>query len=304
MTITVGFDGSDESRYAATFAANEARLRKTSLRIMYSALTPLSGGRYYAASGWQPQDAIPAAAWDMVEEAAETIRNRVPDVDVNATVVESMTVAGSLIDQSRRSELLVLGRRGRGGFTGLLLGSTSAQVTSHAHCPVVVTRHAPDTDPAPYEQIVVGVDDSPLSQSALRFAFEEAQWYGADLVAVHAWQFEIPAIEIGAVAYTFDHKQAEDEARARLGQVLAGWREQYPDVTVIPTLRYGDPRQPLLDISERARMVVVASRGRGGFAFDPGVDEPRRVAAREGPRGRGKPERVRRRRMRCDGVFV
>lgn len=266
MTVAVGFDGSDESRYAVQFAATEAQLRKEPLQIVYSALTPLSGGRQYAGTGWQPRDAIPAEVWEMMDEVADYARGLASGVEVRADVVDSMTVAGTLIEQSRDSSLIVLGRRGRGGFAGLLLGSTSAQVATHAYCPVVITRQAPDTDPAPYEQIVVGVDDSPLSQAALRFGFEEARLYGADLVAVRAWQFEVPAIEIGAVAYAFDYKQAEEETEASLGQVLAGWRDQYPDVTVIPTVRYSDARQALLDASERARMVVVASRGRGGFA--------------------------------------
>ena len=266
MAVSVGFDGSAESRYAVKVAAVEARLRKTTLQIVYSALMPYprSGPQPIADRGPTLDDQVMA---DMLGDIAEYARGEVGDIEVRADVIDSMTVAGTLIEQSRDADLLVVGRRGRGGFRGLLLGSTSSQVVKHSRCPVIVTgKRATASQARPHGRIVVGVDDTPLSQAALRFGFTEARLHGADLMAVRAWQFEVPMVEVGAVAYRFDYRRAEEEAEASLGQVLAGWREDFPDVTVIPALRYGDARAALLDASEGARMVVVASRGRGGLA--------------------------------------
>jgi len=264
--VTVGFDGSDESKHAVDFAVREAQLRRVPLRIVHSILTPMAGGRHFAGSGWRPRDAIPAEVFEMIDGIVEHARQQDSRLEVQGEVIDSMTVSGTMIEQSREADLVVLGSRGHGGFRELLLGSTSAQVSSHAHCPVVITRRPPEDNPPPYEQIVVGVDDSPLSQDALRFAFAEAQLTGADLVAVRAWQFDVPAVEVGAMAFTFDRKLVEEETEASLGQALAGWRQDYPGVTVIPTLRYGDPRHALLEAGKRARMMVLASRGRGEFA--------------------------------------
>jgi nucleotide-binding universal stress UspA family protein len=238
--VAVGYDGSDESRYAVEFAAREARLRDCALHIVYASLIPLAGGRHFAGATWYEGNTVQQGISEMVDDI------------VTATV--------------ELSPGMVLGSRGRGGFTGLLLGSTSSQVSSHAHCPTVITRRPAEGDGPPLGQVVVGVDDSPLSQAALRFGFESARLREVDLVAVRVWQYEIPSIEVGAMPMAFDQKQTEEQEKANLAEALAGWRQEFPEVTVMPKLLHGDTRQQLLEAAENAALLVVAPRGRGGFA--------------------------------------
>ncbi|GAA4921268.1 nucleotide-binding universal stress UspA family protein [Stackebrandtia albiflava] len=264
--VTVGYDGSDESRFAVRFAAGEARLRECPLHIVYASPIPLAGGRHFSGATWYESGTVREAIQEMMDEIVEVTSRETSGVDVRGEVVDSMTTGGTMIERSRESSVVVLGSRGRGGFTGLLLGSTSAQVAAHAHCPVVITRRPPEQDTPQAGRVVVGVDDSPLSQAALRFGFESAALRDADLVAVRVWQYEIPTIDAAAVPIAFDQEYTEEREKANLSEALAGWRQEYPQVTVIPTLVNGDPRRRLLEAAQGAAVLVVASRGRGGFA--------------------------------------
>jgi nucleotide-binding universal stress UspA family protein len=140
--IVVGIDGSPGSLDALGWAAEEARARGVPLRAVFAWSYPL-----YAYSGYVavPPDApFEDAAGAAMRQAMAEARSRfdLDGVDVSFELVKG-TPAEVLIEASRGAGLVVVGRRGRGGFTGLLLGSVSGTVTAHAHCPVVVVhRHA------------------------------------------------------------------------------------------------------------------------------------------------------------------
>ncbi|MFD2395911.1 universal stress protein [Prauserella oleivorans] len=112
--------------------------------------------------------------------------------------------------------------------------------------------------------MVVGVDGSPLSERAIGYAFDEACFRGVDLVAVHTWSDSDTDIFSQARMY-FDWEPMRDTEERRLAERLAGWRELYPDVTVHRVLVKDRPRHELLEWSRKAQLVVVGSRGRGGF---------------------------------------
>ncbi|GAA3387457.1 universal stress protein [Streptomyces roseoviridis] len=134
--VVVGVDGSDSSYGALRWAARHARLIGATLEVVAAYDVPGAVGR----------SAPPvSAAFD--EEAARralsdeirTVLIPVGEVPVVEHVVRARP-AEALIDASAGAELLVVGSRGRGGFTGLLLGSVSQQCVAHASCPVVVVR--------------------------------------------------------------------------------------------------------------------------------------------------------------------
>lgn len=141
--IVVGVDNSAGAKKALRFAVEEARLRDTKLRAVHSWHYGNIGG-----SGLQA-DPVPVGAGlgdarDAAEAALDaTLREVIGDtpggVRIERRVVEGRP-AQVLIDESRQSELLVVGSRGLGGFRGLLLGSVSQQCAQHAACPVVVVR--------------------------------------------------------------------------------------------------------------------------------------------------------------------
>lgn len=138
-TITVGVDGSQGSIDALRWASSEATLRGAKLRAVtvweYS----------YAYGGLEPAFVIPTETLEQEARSAleAAITAAIPD-PARAGVVERVVLSGSpsrtMIEESERSDLLVVGARGHGGFLGLLLGSTSDQVVKHAVCPVVVVR--------------------------------------------------------------------------------------------------------------------------------------------------------------------
>lgn len=132
--IVVGVDGSEESRVALQRAVEEARLRDAVLQPV-TAWTPsaLLGPPAYADFDSE-RDKAEAAARKLLEEVVAQLPN---DIEVEP-VVASGRASQALLNQSEGADLLVVGTRGRGGFAGLLLGSTSHQVTSHARCPVLV----------------------------------------------------------------------------------------------------------------------------------------------------------------------
>jgi nucleotide-binding universal stress UspA family protein len=98
-------------------------------------------------------------------------------------------------------------------------------------------------------------------------AFEEASLRGADLVAVHTWtEFTSDTEYAYARQFTGDWDDVEADEREKLAVGLAGWQEKYPDVTVRQVVTRDRPVRCLLEHAADAQLVVVGSRGHGGFA--------------------------------------
>ena len=144
--IVVGVDHSEGAKAALRFALEEAKLRRATLRVVhawqygYIGATGLEGGAYPALGGDIKE------LRDSAETAfEETLRESIPetDVEIERRVVEGRP-ATVLVAESQGAELLVVGSRGHGGFTGLLLGSVSQQCAHHAACPVVIVHRKPE----------------------------------------------------------------------------------------------------------------------------------------------------------------
>jgi nucleotide-binding universal stress UspA family protein len=111
---------------------------------------------------------------------------------------------------------------------------------------------------------VVGIDGSPVGEDAIAVAFEEASLRGVPLVAVHAWS-DVTYDVYGVERLVNEWPAIEDGEERALAERLAGWQEKYPDVEIRRVLRRDRPRHALLEAAEKAQLVVVGSRGRGGF---------------------------------------
>lgn len=135
-TIVVGIDGSKSAEAALHWALDQARLRGARLEVLYHWHIP-----YLAMLPTAP----PVIDRDGLQDGAEHLLTQtlaaadVHDVDIQPTTVP-LPGAMAFIERSEDADLVVVGSRGRGGFSGLLLGSGSQQVVGHAHCPVVVVR--------------------------------------------------------------------------------------------------------------------------------------------------------------------
>lgn len=133
--IVVGIDGSPQAQAALSWAIDEARLRGLGLRIVHAfpALRSFFGT---TAHEYYPQ--VEKEARGMFEEALAAAPP-MDDLDVERTL-EPGNPAEILVEASRGATLLVVGRRGRGYFRGMLMGSVSMHCVQQAHSPVVVVR--------------------------------------------------------------------------------------------------------------------------------------------------------------------
>jgi nucleotide-binding universal stress UspA family protein len=266
-SIVVGVDGSPSALHAALWAADVAARRGHPLRLMCA--SNVGAYTYGGMAGIAPPqsffDAIEASGTQVLVEVETAIRRVHPDLLISTGLQTIDGAVPTLIEQSDDALLLVLGSRGTGGFRGALVGSTAVALVAHAHCPVAVIRGtAPGTVPPAEGPIVVGVDGSAVSDTAIATAFDEASWRGAELVAVHSWLEYIsdPALDrwFGA-----DWEQAQQTENELLAERLAGWQGKYPDVVVRRVVSQGRPAECLLEQAVGAQLVVVGSRGRGGF---------------------------------------
>nr|WP_189189733.1 universal stress protein [Streptomyces albiflavescens] len=260
--VVVGVDGSPSGLAAVEAAAREARWRRAELRVVHAIWPVITPGHVpmAAAPFGPPEGVLPEAVERLVTEALHRAGNVAPQVEATHEVVagEALTV---LEHQSRDADLVVVGSRGRGGFVGMLLGSTAVYLTAHGQCPVMVVREQSDaTGP-----IVLGVDGSRAGEKAVDFAFAEAALRGAEIVALHAWtpdNVPLPPPQLPDA-----HRPgtvAEGEERL-LAQALAGRQQKYPDVSVRHELVHGVPHEALIEASGTAQLMVVGARGRGGF---------------------------------------
>ncbi|WP_232021202.1 MULTISPECIES: universal stress protein [Pseudonocardia] len=255
-TIVVGVDGSDAALDAVRWAAAEAAHRHAELHLLYA--FDIAG--LYADAAVAPllddvEAAVREEARTILDAARSVAAETAPAVPVE-TRQDTEAPSSVLHEASRTASLLVLGSSGRGRI-GTALGSVTLAVASHAQCPVAVVRGTA-RESAP---VLVGVDGGPLSDAALEHAFEAASAHGAGLVALYAWHDgRSPALR---AAGAFDRlRDAEERA---LAERLAGWSERYPDVAVERVVERSEPSRALAQRSTGARLVVVATRGRGGF---------------------------------------
>lgn len=259
--VVVGLDRSEQGRAALRYAAEAAHRRHRPLRLVH-AFEP-SQYELSPKVGWSPDShgILRNAAEQLVDEAVEVTTVAYPDLEV-ASRLEPGSAVAMLIEESGHADMVVLGSRGTGGFTDLVVGSTTLHVASLAHCPVVAVP-APIAGEPPRHGVVVGVDGSELSEPAIEFAFQAAAEVGEALIALHAWTDPAqlgPGIMLPLV---YDPVLVKDEEQLVMAESLAGWSEKFPEVTVVHHVVRDHPVTVLTDAARRARLLVVGSRGRG-----------------------------------------
>jgi nucleotide-binding universal stress UspA family protein len=260
--VVVGVDGSPASRAAVDWAARDAVLRDVPLTVVHAMPAPAIGTGTELANSKEFGTADTRRAEELVTEALEWVCTAIsvaPRVPVRHRVM-SAPIVPAMVEMSKDADMMVVGCRGRGAVSGLLLGSVSSALVHHAHCPVAVIHDAtlPLPDPA-HAPVAVGIDGSPASELATAMAFDEASRRGVGLIAVHVWGDDTDDFVNG----TWDSLGGwADEI---LGERLAGWTTRYPDVTVCRVVEQNRPARSLLEHAKKAQLLVVGSRGRGGY---------------------------------------
>jgi len=267
--IVAGTDGSEESLRAVDWAAREAALRGLPLRIVSAADAPPRMIPHRHGSGPDTvADTLRKDRERALNVATERARTAAPELQVDVDDLPRAP-AYALTEAGSDASMLVVGARGVGAFTALILGSVSQYVSAHATCPVVVVR---EETTAATRQVGVGIGDPARSAAALAFAFEEASLRKASLIAVHAW--DIPYDQIGAAAWalaTPGRPAVEEQSANQLDSVLAGWQGRYPDVQVTHDFVQGHPGRALVGLSARADLVVLGRHAKHGALPGPGA---------------------------------
>ncbi|WP_431768052.1 universal stress protein [Mycobacterium mantenii] len=260
--ILVCVDGSAASDAAVAWATREAIMRGLPITVMHVVAPVVVGwpvGQLYAdMPEWQRE-----SAQQVVDQACKTVTanlNGAKQPEIRTETIYS-SVVPTLIEASRDASIIVAGSQGLGALGRLLLGSVTARLLHHAHCPVAVIHSDADVTPAANAPVLVGIDGSPASEAAVSLAFDEASRRGVDLVALHAWS------DVGVFPMLgMDWRDSEAEGQEILAERLAGWHDQYPDVCVKRLVVCDKPARWLLAEAEDSQLVIIGSHGRGGFA--------------------------------------
>jgi nucleotide-binding universal stress UspA family protein len=194
-------------------------------------------------------DVVEASTSQALAAAAEQAAAQQPGLAIDTQLLAGAP-AEVLVGAGQDASMLVLGSRGGGGFSAMILGSVSRYVATHAPAPVVVVREEIQSGPG---EIVVGVRDPAQSAAALGFGFQEAALRQARLLAVHAWSSPIPG-----------RAEAPAEETSRLESAVAAWREKFPEVEARWEVVRAHPGRVLAGSSARADLVVLGRHALGG----------------------------------------
>jgi nucleotide-binding universal stress UspA family protein len=273
--IVVAYDGSASSQLALEWAAETARQQGKHLTLVHS-VNLASTPAFPAMDLSEIEPSLEHAAKALVDEGA-TRAGATLDASQITTQYWLGSPAAQLVEMSSDADLVVVGSRGRGRLLAGLLGSTSYAVAAHAHCPVVVFRgpegKTPDDVPSPPRpgrghDVVVGIDDSDAAMRAVDAAVEVAERENAVLHIVrvaHSRSMEAWAYAETAKGGTEETHAIRDNAEQSVLRAADRVRALHPKVIVTTEVLYGDPGQSLADLGATAGMIVVGSRGHGGF---------------------------------------
>ncbi|MEV6317336.1 universal stress protein [Streptomyces sp. NPDC051776] len=259
-TIAVGVDGSLESLAAADWAAQEALLRGTPLRLVQAWEWKVRAGALAPSNDTQRDWAT-----RLLHEAEERLKSLDPDLAIT-TELASGTPVAALLAASADAALLVLGSRGLGGVVGFLLGSTGLETLAEAKRPVVLVRPGeqgqsdPERSPTSGWEVVLGLDLDRPCDDVIAFAFEAADRRQAPLRVVYAW--EVPPVHrytAGRPGRVTGPRQEDEESQA-LTEALRPWRSKFPDIEVEEAAVSGRPGHLLVEAGTRAGLVVIGRR--------------------------------------------
>ncbi|MFK0246060.1 universal stress protein [Amycolatopsis azurea] len=261
--IVVGTDGSPGAGAAATWGMQAADRHETSLELWHALAIP----DYYLGTVPPTEDLLRKLEHrgdSILREAADAV-TRADGPAVTTRLCEESAVP-ALLGASDTARLIVLGSTGHSRFTALFGGSVTTALAGRARCPVVSVRgRSWDLPTAGERPVVVGVDGSRGARAAIAAAFDEACVRGAELIAVHAWEDVSASRSFGDPAGSYGWGSFTESAQRMLTREVAEYRDGYPDVEVRQVVVHDEPRQELLRWSVQAQLVVVGSRGRGGF---------------------------------------
>ncbi|WP_037603621.1 universal stress protein [Streptacidiphilus rugosus] len=265
LPLIVGFDGSKPSLAAAEWAATEAMLTGAPVRLVLA--------------HWPHREGVPVPeaylrlqdeAVDLLTRTAEDLRARHLGLDVDFELLTGEAPV-QLLHAAESGSTLVLGSRGIGGFTGLLLGSTALSVAARADHPVVLVRD--HTDPRlPRHEVVLGLEPGPDRAPLIDFALAEAERRRTALRVVHAWMPSSWWLAGPIPPGEAERTAVQEHVTERLRELVGPRAEKHPGVTVHYEVRTGSATHILVDEADQAGLLVLGRRShRAVSALGPAV---------------------------------
>ncbi|WP_166805983.1 universal stress protein [Cryobacterium sp. TMT1-3] len=301
--ILLGVDGSSNSDRALEWAIVEANIRNWSLRLVSTfpptfVADPIVGASYALAARQEAQAVLDHAT---KRAEAQSVRTKAHVECGDATKV--------LVEHSETTKLAVVGKRGRGGFVGRLLGSVASGLAAHSHCPTVVVPHGHDTTATELDDghgtrgtprnergeqrtthptffDAVNAEDPPRQQEStingLSFADHiviavdsgtqgPALWEAAEMARIHSKPLALVSVTgttVGDPGWSLSVEDSDpyyEEELAKLTRVVTAVAARYPDVKASRHLFVGKPAEVLIHTTQTADLVVLGTRGLGGF---------------------------------------
>ncbi len=245
--IVVGVDDSAGTEAALQWAAEDARARDVSVRLVcaYRNAVPRVQVPGYVDIPEVELLRPRQVAEQLVTDAVDRVTAVYPRAEAQGDAIDGDPVS-VLVGESARATLVVLGSRHLGTLGSTVLGSVSAGVVARAASPAVVVR-GPAGRPEDGAGVVIGVDGTEASEIVLEFGFEHASRHRVPVRAVLCWRLDLLA-------------------EAWLAETLAGWQEKFPDVTVHREVIRDYAVAGLLTASTGQHLLVVGNRGRHALA--------------------------------------
>ena len=258
--ILVGVDGSHASYKATWWAANYAKHAGLTLQIVCAYSLPsyaaVSFDATYTAMG--DDNAAHSDAQEILSKAKAIADEQGVEA---ATLIVTGDPASVFVELSRNYNLIVIGNRGKGGLAERLLGTTSSSLPAYAYCPIVVVPYTDDDGNLMHlnntiTKVAVGSDESKWGLKALDIAADFATCWGAELDVISA----VPNLK-GVDGEDAVMESYKDDLEVRIKPL----QESHPDLKINKQIVSGPAVSALTKASYDHDVVVVGSRGRGGF---------------------------------------
>lgn len=269
--VIVGVDGTDSSRHALEWSAHQASVRGLGLRVVAAAGPLASVGMFVRGTHVEPRPPDEndiQNATRILEYAADWAFRLFPELEIQTRLSWARPVDALLTEATAPgASVVVVGSRGLSGIVAAFVGSVGIELAARSPVPVIVLPHEHAAAHGVRGRVIVGLDGSEPSRKAAGFAFSQAEFYKTELVAVSAWQ---PLVAFAAATgpippELFDDTTAAEAARQALEEELGDLRLRHPSVSIRPLVVRAHPVVALLEEATPADLIVVGSRGRGGF---------------------------------------
>lgn len=265
--IVVGIDDSIAAAHALDWAMSEATSAGRRLKVIHAWSPAVWSGMPGLGFSMPPIDTEvePRAQAFLEETVAKAVAVRAADAIPELKLELVRAEPGrSLAEASRAAALVVVGGRGYGQVRSALLGSATSYVMHHAHCPVMVVPES-GTPADRVRRVVVGVDGSPSSWAAVRWGFDAARRHGCPMLALHACVPTPPPVR-GPLIGVEDVPGLRAAAKRVVEDELSRELPNRADVEVTVEAIHGNPAWTLIEATGSEDLLVLGSRGRGGFA--------------------------------------